>query len=196
MNKQETLQILAVLRLAYPGYYKGYNDGDYDDMAMLWEDMFPDEPSAVVGAAVRSLIATDAKGFPPAIGAVKGMIAKLSGEPELTEAEAWRLVKNAMSAYATREEFLRLPPAVQRAVGGASQLCQWAITDQKELPVIMSAFMRSYRTALEQQRERALIPKDIQAFLREGVQDALPGRDGGRRTLPDGPAEAAARDGE
>ena len=70
MNKQETLQILAVLRLAYPGYYKGYNDGDYDDMAMLWEDMFPDEPSAVVGAAVRSLIATDAKGFPPAIGAV------------------------------------------------------------------------------------------------------------------------------
>lgn len=174
MNKPETLKILSILRLAYPGRYKGYNDDDYDDMALLWSDMFPDEPFEQVGAALKALIATDEKGFPPSIGAVKGMIVNMRGEPEMTGTEAWHIARGAMTGCTTREEYLQLPDAIRRAIGGMSQLRQWGMTDQKELPRIMEVFLRSYRTALEQQRTRALIPMDIQAVMRGGIAAELP----------------------
>ncbi len=174
MNKPEILKMLSILRLAYPGYYKGYNDDDYDDMALLWGDMFPEEPFEQVSAALKALIATDEKGFPPSIGAVKGMIANMRRAPELTGTEAWRIAKSAMSNCTTREEFLQLPETIRRAIGGMSQLRQWGMADQKELPRIMDVFLRAYHTALEQQRTRALIPRDIQAVMRGGYTAGLP----------------------
>jgi hypothetical protein len=37
--------------------------------------------------------------------------------------------------------------------------------DMESLPVIMSNFMRPYRTAVTEQRERGRIPKDVLALL-------------------------------
>ncbi len=175
MNKPETLRVLSILRLAYPGYYRGYNDSDYDDLAMLWGDMFQDEPFELVSAALKALIATAEKDFPPSIGALKAMIDRMGREPEPTEAEAWCIAKGAMTKCNTQDEYLQLPHAVRRAIGGVSQLRQWGLADQRELPRIMEAFMRSYRTAVRQQRERALIPSDVQAVMRAGAAAALPG---------------------
>jgi hypothetical protein len=151
--------------------------------------MFPEEPFEQVSAALKALIATDEKGFPPSIGAVKGMIADMRSEPALTGTEAWRIVRSAMTNCNTREEFLELPPVIRRAVGGMSQLRQWGMSDQKELPRIMDVFLRDYKTALEQQRTNALIPKDILAVMRGGIAAALPerrGQDAIPFTLPKG----------
>lgn len=189
MDKQETLQILSILRVAYPAQYKNKSAGDNNDLALLWSDMFPEEPFEQVSAALKALIATDEKGFPPSIGAVKGMIADMRSEPALTGTEAWRIVRSAMTNCNTREEFLELPPVIRRAVGGMSQLRQWGMSDQKELPRIMDVFLRDYKTALEQQRTNALIPKDILAVMRGGIAAALPerrGQDAIPFTLPKG----------
>jgi hypothetical protein len=37
--------------------------------------------------------------------------------------------------------------------------------DRESLPVIMSNFMRSYKTAVTEQRERGRIPKDVLALM-------------------------------
>ena len=165
MDKPETLKILAILRVAYPNFYKGMGSDDYNDTVILWCDMFKDDPFALVSAAVKTLIATDEKGYPPHIGAVKAAIAKLTEPSTLTEMEAWNLVRTKLSAYATHEDFLELPEAIRRAVGSASQLCQWAMMDMDALPVIMSNFMRSYRSARDAERERKRIPPDVRKMI-------------------------------
>ena len=178
MDKPETLKILAVLRVAYPNFYKAMSEDDYRDTAILWSDLFRDDPFTLVSAAVKTLIATDEKGYPPNIGAVKATMAKLTEPPVLTEMEAWNLVRRYMSAYATHEEFMELPEAIRRAVGSASQLCQWALTDMESLPVIMSNFMRSYKTAVTEEREYARIPKDVRALMAGKGLTSLPEGDG------------------
>lgn len=161
MNRYETLKILAILRVAYPTFYRSMSEDDQKDTVMLWCDMFNDDPFVIVSAAVKALIAADVKGFPPHIGAVKETIARLTEKEDLTEMEAWNIVRGKMSAYATREDFLSLPPVIQRAVGSASQLCQWAMTDMESLPVISSNFMRSYRAARDAEHERRRIPAGV-----------------------------------
>ena len=172
MDKTESTKILAILRIAYPGFYKGMSEKDHGDTVFLWATMFKDDAFELVSAAVKTFIASDEKGFPPHIGAIKAAIAKLTQPDALTEIEAWNIVRGKMSCYATRADFLSLPPVIQRAVGSASQLCQWAMTDIESMPVIQSNFMRSYRAALEAERQRAKIPKDVLALF-EGNRQAM-----------------------
>ncbi len=177
MDKPETLKILAILRIAYPNFYRTMDADEYNDTVLLWCDLFKDDSFTLVSAAVKTLIVTDEKGYPPHIGAVKTTMAKLTEPPTLTEMEAWNLVRMKLSAYATHEDFLELPEAIRRAVGSASQLCQWAQMDRESLPVIMSNFMRSYKTAVTEQRERGRIPKDVLALMASKTLNMLPDGD-------------------
>lgn len=177
MDRLETLKILAILRVAYPNFYRTMDADEYEDTVLLWADLFQDDPFMLVSAAVKTLIVTDEKGYPPHIGAVKSTMAKLTEPPTLTEMEAWNLVRTKLSAYATHADFLQLPEVIQRAVGSASQLCQWALMDRDSLPVIMSNFMRSYKTAVTEQRDRGRIPKDVLALMANNRLAMLPDGD-------------------
>lgn len=165
MTFAETLKLLSIIHVAYPNFHNKTDKNGRSDVELLWSDMFKDEPFILVSAAVKTFIASDEKGFPPHIGAIKAAIAKITQPNALTEAEAWNIVRGKMSCYATRADFLALPLVIQRAVGSASQLCQWAMTDMESIPVIQSNFMRSYRAALEAERQRAKIPKDVLALM-------------------------------
>ena len=172
MDKTESTKILAILRIAYPGFYKGKNEKDYADTVVLWATMFKDEAFELVGAAVKTFVASDEKGYPPHIGAIKAAIAQLTTPVAMTEMEAWNIVRGKMSCYATHADFLELPPVIQRAVGSASQLCQWAMADIESLSVTQSNFMRSFRAAQEADRQRTKIPKDVLAMI-EGQKRAM-----------------------
>lgn len=179
MTYDETLTIMSVLKAAYPAYYRGMNRQDAEAAVALWAEMFADEPAQIVALAVKSLIATDTKGFPPHIGAVKDSIVKLKQPNEMTEAEAWALVSNATrnSAYHSQEEYDKLPPVVQRIVGSPMQLREWAMMDTDTLQsVVASNFQRSYKARAAKEREFLALPSEIQqlsARLAAGM--ALPG---------------------
>lgn len=96
MNREETLRIMAVLKASYPSYYRGMSRDDANSIVALWADMFKDDPVELVAAAVKALIASDEKGYPPHIGAVKAHIRKLTTPQEMTEGEAWGLVSRAV----------------------------------------------------------------------------------------------------
>ena len=59
MNQTETLQIMAVLRGAYPAFYQDMVRKDAESVVALWTEMFAEEDVAIVAAAVKALIATD-----------------------------------------------------------------------------------------------------------------------------------------
>lgn len=187
MTLKETLRILAILKAAYPQYFRGMTDGDIDSITTLWSTMFDREPYAEVEQAVRAHIATDSKGFFPVIGAIKEQISRMHRKNDaLTEHEAWELVRQSLKNgfYGYAEEFAKLPAPVQKILGGASQIRDWAMLPDEQInTVIASNFMRSYRARAEWERDVDKLPESIKAnFLPsvgqrmalEGQADALP----------------------
>lgn len=168
MTREETLAIMGVLKAAYPNYYRDMKRSDAEGVVELWHTMFAEEPAGLVGAAVKAHIATDVKGFPPHIGAIKEAIVKLRRGEEMTEQEAWELVRKATrnGTWGAKEEFEKLPPVIQRLVGSPNQLREWAQMDADVVQsVVASNFQRSYKVRAASEREMLALPTDVRQTM-------------------------------
>lgn len=181
MDRSEVLKIMSVLRGAYPAFYRSIDRKEAEATVGLWEDMFKHNEYPLVAAAVKALIETDDKGYPPHIGAVKEKLRLISGGDEMTEAEAWGLVSKALrnSAYGSREEFDKFPPIIKRIVGSPSQLREWGMMDSETVhSVVASNFQRSYKVVAQREREIAKLPPEVKALVGkladDRKMDALP----------------------
>jgi len=166
VNIEQTGQILDVLSTAYPRLYPSKTDRD--KALVLWAKLFLDDPVELVSAAVKALIVSDEKGFPPHIGAVKQQMHKLLHSNEMDATDAWNLVRKAIrnSAYEAREEFGKLPEVVQRIVGSPSQLKDWGMMDSDTVhSVVASNFMRAFRQRSESARQFELLPADVKTAI-------------------------------
>lgn len=178
MTRKETIQILQILKIAYPNFYKDFSKEDTNNAIDLWTTMFEDEDVVMVASAVKAYIATDEKGFPPVIGQIKNKIHSLSGSRGVTEIEAWEKVKNAIrnSLYNAKEEYYKLPENIQRLVGSPSTLREWAMLDISELDtVVQSNFMRSYKSRQEHEKEYLALPKSVREFT-QAIANSLPNK--------------------
>lgn len=170
MTKNQTIQVLKILKKAYPNFYKGFSKEDSKDAIDLWTTMFEDEDVFTVANAVKAHIAVDEKGFPPVIGQIKSKIQALSQKSIVTEFEAWEKVKNAVrnSLYNSGKEYAKLPENIQRLIGSPLTLREWAMLDVLELDtVVQSNFMRSYRARVEYEKEYLALPKSVREFVKE-----------------------------
>lgn len=168
MTKQETMAIMAILREAYPLYYRDKTKDELTASVNLWASMFAEDDPRLVQSAIKAWIATDTKGFPPVIGQIKHQIQKLTEPEELGENEAWDLVSKAIGNgfYNSVEEFEKLPPVVRQSVGSARMLQEWAQMDASEVQsVVASNFMRTYRVKLKHAKEHRALPNDIKALM-------------------------------
>lgn len=178
MERSDVLKIMAVLRGAYPQFYRGVTRAEAADTVNLWADLFAADDPALVAAAVKSVIEGDEKGFPPTIGQVKAKMRLLTEKAETTEQEAWNLVAAAIKngLYGADEEFAKFPPEIRRIVGSPSALREWARMDSDTVhSVIASNFQRSYRAVAAKAAERAKLPPDVLALLTQRSAQALPG---------------------
>lgn len=168
MDKTETLKVLAALRGAYPNFYRGISKTEAEDTVNLWLYIFGRYPYQLVGAAVKSFIEADEKGFPPVPGQIAAKI-RLITEPERKgEAEAWAKVAAAIKngIYGYREEFEKLPPISQRIVGCPEQLRDWSMMGSDLIhSVVASNFQRAYRTASAREVELSKLPEDVKRLL-------------------------------
>lgn len=186
MTRQETGIIMDILTTAYPAFYNGRNAPDMRMTVNLWAEMFAEDDVKIVAAAVKALIATDDKGFPPHIGAVKGRIRQIRNPDEMTEQEAWTHIANALrnSSYNAEEEFSKLPPILQDVVHAPQQLREWARMDEATVQsVVASNLQRSFRAKAQSRRDFEALPKDVQA-LAKTFAAALP-------QMPEEPKPAA-----
>lgn len=72
MTRQETVQVLALLKAAYPASYKGMTRQEANGVISVWATQFAQTPVDVILIAVNKLIATSP--FPPAVSEVKGKL--------------------------------------------------------------------------------------------------------------------------
>ena len=170
MTREETLKIMSVLKAAYPNFYRGMSRDDALAAVNLWNTMFSDEPYSLVSNGVLALIACDTKGFPPSIGQVKEYIHHIHSQNEMTESEAWELVRKALSnsSYHAQEEFDKLPPILQRIIGSPTMLKDWSMVDIDDLQtVVQSNFMRSFRARLQSEKEYQALPSAIKIQIEQ-----------------------------
>lgn len=168
MDRSEVLKIMSVLRGAYPAFYRNIDRKEAEAIVGLWSDMFANDEYPLVAAAVKALIESDGKGFPPHIGAVKEKLRLISSGDEMTEADAWGIVAKALrnSTYGSREEFEKFPPIIKRIVGSPSQLREWGMMDSETVhSVVASNFQRSYKAIAQRERELAKLPPDVKAII-------------------------------
>jgi len=164
MTREETKAILAILKAAYPNFYKDMTKDDARNTVDLWATMFADNPAPIVTEAVRALICT--LKYPPTIADVKEKIAMITQPQVMTEMEAWDRVRGAISYYNATENFKNLPPLLQKIVGSPNQLREWALMDSDVVnSVIQSNFMRSYKVRAAQEREYAMLPESTKQLI-------------------------------
>lgn len=184
MTRQETGIIMDILATAYPRFYAGSDAPDARKTVNLWAEMFAGDDVRVVAAAVKSVIESDEKGFPPTIGQVKGKMRMICAPDELSEAEAWALVAKAIrnGSYGAKEEFEKLPPLIRRIVGSPNQLRDWSQMDSDAVhSVVASNFQRSYRAKAAREKEIQALPEDVRALVAQIAGGrSMPALEGGR----------------
>lgn len=160
---KETRKIIAVLMVAYPNY-KPIN---IDFTVSVWADMLSDYSYSEVDMAIKAYISTDTSGFAPAIGQVIDKIKSITTPQQMTDAEAWSLVRKAISdsSYNATDRFNELPITCQRAVGSPAQLRMWALDASYNENVVSSNFMRSYRTEVARQNELSRMPSEVRQII-------------------------------
>jgi hypothetical protein len=175
MNVNETLKILSVLKANYPNFYKGMSKIDAEAQVSLWSEMFEDTPYELVGAAVKSYIASNVEGYPPNIDTIKEQIKKLTQTEEMTEQEAVNLIMKALknSNYGAEEEFQKLPSILQKLVGSPNMLREWAMMDIATVnSVVSSNLMRSFKSIKETERVQQALPSSTKNAI-AGLVDAF-----------------------
>lgn len=168
MTKQETTKLMAVIQGIWPSWQQGRS---VQITITVWQKIFAAESYEEMEAAVLAFASTDTRGYPPAPGNLKELLSQMrdaSGDGELTETEAWALVRKAMTRglYNAEEEFAKLPPVCQQVVGDKAVLHDWAMLDADKVDtVIASNFQRSYRARAENARTMAKLPDSIKNML-------------------------------
>ena len=175
LSRDDAIMILSTLKAAYPQAYKVVSRRDAEATINLWPRQFANEEPEAVAAAVDARIATRTAGYSITPGEVKEQLHRLKTVDGLSETDAWALVSRACSngLYGYREEFAKLPPEVQRAVGAPEQLKAWAAMDADTVEsVVASNFMRNFRTTQQREKELSILPQTVREML-SGVSDSM-----------------------
>lgn len=175
MTKNETLQILNILKIAYPTFYKNISKQEALDIVDLWSNMFEGDDVLLVINAVKAFIATDDKGYPPVIGVIKKKMREISQPRTMSEMEAWQLVKKAASnsAYHAKEEFDKLPPTIQKIIGDYRTLKDWGCMDMDKFDtVLQSNFIKFFKINSEKEKEYMALPLSVRNF-QKGIDSEM-----------------------
>lgn len=166
MTVNDARKIIAVMLVSYPNF----KPIDTELMATTWADMLNEYSYEQVSVALKCYITTDTSGFAPSIGQLIDKLKTVEQPQELNELQAWGLVRKAInnSGYHSEEEFAKLPPLVQKAVGTPGQLKQWGLSDIESIETVaQSNFMRTYRAVAKREDEVSRMPKEIRHLIQQ-----------------------------
>lgn len=164
MTRDETVKIIRIMCDCYPNY----KPSNLSETVDVWNMMLEEHSYEQISVALKAYVHSDTSGFAPSIGQLINKLHEVQAPQELNEMEAWLLVGKALrnGTYGAVEEFNKLPPLVQKAVGSPDNLRNWAQTDSESIEnVVQSNFMRTYRIVVNRAKEYQKMPKDIQTLI-------------------------------
>ena len=174
MTREETVNLIRSIVSLYPNW----KPEDLTATVNAWTWALEEYPAPAIKAALQIYIRTNKTGFAPSVSQLIGAIHAPKENEQLSEGEAWALVKRAIQDgnYHAVERFNDLPEIVQRAVGNPNMIQQWAATDSDEVnTVIMSNFQRTYKAILSKQTFTDKVPLQIADIVR-GISEKVSGQ--------------------
>ena len=166
MTREETQKLLLAITSLYPNF----KPEDATVTIDSWHWALEEYPVSAVKAALQIYVKTNNTGFAPSVSQIIGCIYAPKEHAQLSEGQAWALVKKAIQDgnYHAEERYNELPEVIQRAVGGPGMIRQWASTDSDEVnTVVMSNFQRSYKAILSKQTFADKVPDDVAKLVTE-----------------------------
>lgn len=163
MTREDVQKLLAMIQTVYPNYKPPDKTAAVNAWTLALEDFNENE----VVLAFKAYMTTNTTGFAPVPGQLIEIIQTIANPQELNEMEAWSLVRKAISHSDFQENYAKLPPTIQKALGDASQLRVWAVDTHFDEGVESSNFMRCYRTEVKRQQEIAKMPQDIRELIEQ-----------------------------
>lgn len=166
MTRDDVKKILMMMSTAYPNF----NPKDKTVAINMWHTMLAEYDYKKAEIALRAYISSDASGFAPSIGQLIEKMKLVDAPQQLNEMEAWSLVSKAIrnGYYGAVEEFAKLPPLVQKAVGTPDNLRNWSQTDLDSIEtVVQSNFLRSYRIEAKRETEVSKMPSDVRRLVED-----------------------------
>lgn len=166
MNRKETLQILSLIKIAFPNTYTKFNDEELNQVAMLWEAQFKDYEFENVAIATNTFISKDLSGFAPTIAQIKDIAYNLINPNKRTDDEIWIPVHKAIcnGYYNTQEEYDKLPDDIKKCVT-TTQIKEWSLRDSDEMPFIRQEVIKEYRQKESRQKEYDLLPNKAKLMI-------------------------------
>ena len=181
MTRDEVKRIVMIAQSAFPNW----KVTDKQMLLDVWTEVFRDDDPVVIEAGLMNYIRTDTSGFAPSPGQLRTGIRKMIEPYDDTE-EAIAELRTAISrsSYYSEEEFGKLRPAMQKAVGRPENLRMWARQEETDLEnITLSHVRRAYRTIKEREkRDEAARPLDLETMrshfyrLPSGIQNELADR--------------------
>lgn len=120
MKKEETKQLLEILKVAYPQNYANITEQSAVGILSLYYDIFKDTPTETVVIALKNYI--KANKYPPSVAGLWEQV-ELLKDTNTTET-LWTAIEKAVrnSTYNSVEEFENLPPECKAFIGSAKAL--------------------------------------------------------------------------
>ncbi len=169
MTRDETKQILMRIQTTYPNWKP---QGDLSLVIDVWHEYLESYTYLEILGAVKAHVLSDTSGFAPTVGQIVGKLHGLmkSIEPDMGALEAWAMVSKALrnGYYGAEDEFAKLPPLVQKAVGSPMNLRNWSQSDLKSIEtVVMSQFLSAYKTECKRENELSMIPDSVKIGIKQ-----------------------------
>ncbi len=173
MTKTECKKLVLSMMALYSRFYPD-PEGMMGLMTESWYLVLGDIPYQDAVTGLKWYARADTAGFPPSPGQIvhRVQMAREAADQHswMGEGEAWSLVSKAIedSAYHAEEQFSRLPPVIQRAVGSPSALRQMG--QEEKLSVTRGQFARSYEQAVARTRAEASMPEEVRALAERTME--------------------------
>lgn len=171
MSRDEVKRILAVIDAAY----QNFKVDNATDTLDAWHFLLADYDYNSIAIALKTFIATSGSAFAPSIAELIALTHKADEMSYLGEQEAWDMVHKALrnGAYGSRQEFEKLPPVLQKAVGSPEQLRRWAIDPEFNASVESSNFKRQYRKLIDDDRDYNRMPVEMKMRIEQNRERML-----------------------
>lgn len=171
MTREETVKIIRIICGSFPNF----KPSDLSETVDIWNMMLEEYTYNQIAGALKSYILADSTGFAPSIGQLIAKVKTIEEPAQLNESEAWGLVSKAIrnGYYGAVEEFSKLPPLVQKAVGIPDNIRNWSQTNLESVEtVIQSNFLRAYRVEAQRAAEISKMPSDVKTMIENTSQNS------------------------
>ena len=163
MTREDVQKLLMMISAAFPNFKVENKTETINTWLMLTEEYKPEE----MLLAFKSYCKSNDSGFAPSVPKLIAELDKVNDLVEMDVLTAWGLVRKAIgrSTYNSADEFAKLPPTVQKAVGSAEVLRSWALDEDYSEGVVMSAFRENYKRVCQRERDYQKMPEPMKVLV-------------------------------